>query len=77
VRIELRSLPHVVRVLVVDDGVGFAPEAAVGQPGGTRYGLTGMQARADLVGAELRIDSTPGRGTRVSITVPFSEPLRR
>ncbi|HEV7468115.1 MAG TPA: GAF domain-containing sensor histidine kinase [Candidatus Dormibacteraeota bacterium] len=76
VRIELRSLPHVVQVLVVDDGIGFAPEAVVGQPGGTRYGLTGMRARADLVGAELRIDSTPGKGTRVSITVPVSEPLR-
>ena len=42
-----------------------------------RYGLTGMQARADLVGAELRIDSKPGKGTRVSITVPVSAPLRR
>jgi two-component system, NarL family, sensor kinase len=77
VRIELRSLPRVVQVLVVDDGVGFVPEAVVGQPGGTRYGLTGMRARADLVGAELRIDSKPGKGTRVSITVPVSEPLRR
>ncbi len=62
VRIELRSLPHVVRVVVIDDGVGFVPEAVVGQPGGTRYGLTGMQARADLVGAELRIELDPGEG---------------
>jgi signal transduction histidine kinase len=76
VRIELRVLPHVVQVLVVDDGVGFVPEALVTQPGGTRYGVTGMRARADLVGAELRIDSRPRKGTRVSITVPLAEPPR-
>ncbi|HEX6491994.1 MAG TPA: GAF domain-containing sensor histidine kinase [Candidatus Dormibacteraeota bacterium] len=72
VRIELRALRNVVQVLVVDDGRGFAPEALAGATGGTRYGLTGMRARADLVGAELRIDSKPRKGTRVSITVPFS-----
>jgi signal transduction histidine kinase len=76
VRIEMRPRAHVVQVLVVDDGIGFAPEAVVGQPGGTRYGVTGMRARADLVGAELRIDSKPGKGTGVSITVPVGDALR-
>ena len=76
VRIELRSLANVVQVLVVDDGVGFVPEAVTVQPGGMRYGVTGMRARADLVGAELRIDSAPGKGARVSITVPVAEAPR-
>jgi len=76
VRIELRSLRNAVQVLVVDDGVGFGPEALAGTTGGTRYGVTGMRARADLVGAELRIDSKPRKGTRVSITVPLADPSR-
>jgi two-component system, NarL family, sensor kinase len=73
VRIELRVLRNVVQVLVVDDGCGFAPEALAGATGGTRYGVTGMRARADLVGAELRLDSKPRHGTRVSITVPLGD----
>ena len=76
VRIELRVLRNVVQVLVVDDGCGFAPEALAGATGGTRYGVTGMRARADLVGAELRIDSKPRKGTRVSITVPLGDAPR-
>jgi signal transduction histidine kinase len=32
-----------------------------------------MRARADLVGAELRLDSKPRHGTRVSITVPLGD----
>ena len=32
------------------------------------YGLVGMRERADVVGARLTIDSTPGRGTTVTVT---------
>jgi signal transduction histidine kinase len=51
---------------VADDGVGFDPGAA---PSG-HYGLVGMREHAELIGAELRVDSTPGQGTRVSVSVP-------
>jgi two-component system, NarL family, sensor kinase len=70
VRIEMRSTPRVLRVVVADDGVGFVPETVIGQPDGAHYGLTGMRARADLVGAELRIESTRRKGTTVTIVVP-------
>jgi two-component system, NarL family, sensor kinase len=72
VRIEMRSTPTALRVVVADDGVGFVPEAVVGQPGGTRYGVTGMRARADLIGAELRIESVRDRGTTVTVAVPVT-----
>ena len=48
---------------VADDGCGFDP--AVPRPG--HYGLRGMQEQAALIGADLRVDSAPGRGTRVCI----------
>jgi len=31
------------------------------------FGLAGMFERADIIGAELKFDSTPGRGTKVSL----------
>ncbi|WEY37546.1 response regulator [Paraburkholderia sp. SUR17] len=50
-----------------DDGCGFDTEA----PGkGYSYGLLGMQERARLIGAALRIDSAPGTGTVVSMIIP-------
>ena len=35
------------------------------------FGLTGMRERAALIGGELRIESAPQDGTRVSLVVPL------
>jgi signal transduction histidine kinase len=48
---------------VEDDGVGFDP-TEVGPNG---FGLVTMEERALAIGAEFRLDSTPGRGTRVEV----------
>ncbi len=54
-------------VEIGDDGVGFDPSAAFGQPG--HYGLLGMRERARLAGGALHVESAPGAGTRVVVTV--------
>ena len=51
---------------VQDDGVGFDPAAV--DP--DRYGLTGMQERAAMIGATLEVSSRPDGGTRVWCTLP-------
>lgn len=53
---------------VVDDGQGFSPADALGQPN-TGLGLLGMRERAKLAGAELNIQSKPGRGMSVTLAV--------
>jgi signal transduction histidine kinase len=50
---------------IADDGAGFRP----GSPGGG-YGLTGMRARVGQVGGTVAVDSAPGAGTTVRVTVP-------
>lgn len=54
------------RLRVSDEGSGFDP-AAVARRGGSRFGLVSMRERAAAVGAELNIDSVPGRGTTVQV----------
>ena len=49
---------------LIDNGRGFDPQAA-----STGYGMRGMQERALILGAQLKIDSTPGLGTRITITI--------
>ena len=50
-----------------DDGVGFEPEDASLRA--RRLGLTSMEERARALGARLRIDSAPGRGTTIALEV--------
>jgi signal transduction histidine kinase len=63
-----------VRVIVEDDGCGF--DATDPDPlgdGRRRLGLRGMSERAGLVGGKLQLESEPGRGTTVYLTVPISD----
>jgi len=53
-------------LVVADDGRGFARA----EPG---FGLRGMDERLALVGGSLSVSSSPGGGTRLSVTIPRSE----
>lgn len=62
------------RILVEDNGKGFSPEKldqrVETDPGG--FGLFNIRERMEGLGGVLEIDSEPGKGTRASITVPFT-----
>jgi signal transduction histidine kinase len=51
---------------VDDDGRGFDPATATG----TGQGLRNLRERAEGLGGRAEIDSTPGQGTRVRVTIP-------
>jgi signal transduction histidine kinase len=65
VEVALAATSASVELSVRDDGVGFAPGASP-----TGMGLPGMQERADIVGAALRIRGLPGSGTEVALLWP-------
>ncbi len=57
---------------IEDDGIGMTTEQI--RRGWTRHqgwGLAGIQERAALLGGTLQIDSTPGRGTRLTVRIPL------
>jgi signal transduction histidine kinase len=60
VDIEIRLQGSDLWIVVADDGLGFEPEVAA-----QGHGLAGMRERARALRAELSIESSPGRGTRV------------
>ncbi|MFV0405303.1 MAG: GAF domain-containing protein [Propioniciclava sp.] len=59
-----------VAVIVEDDGVGFDVPTERNRPSG--IGLRGLVSRAGHVGGRVRIDSTPGWGTRVRADLPYA-----
>lgn len=59
---------------VRDDGEGFElPERIEDLALSGKLGLTGMQERAQLIGAKLTIQSEPGKGTAVTAEVPVQD----
>lgn len=65
VTVVVRLTGDAARLEVTDDGRGFAPDAAA-----AGFGLLGMRERVHLVAGSVDIDSGPGAGTRLTVTVP-------
>ena len=63
-----------VTAYIEDDGIGFDP-IELTTPGESLrgLGLMGMRERVELVGGVLDIDSAPGAGTRIHISIPLLE----
>ncbi len=59
---------NVSRLTIADDGCGFDPSAWKQPAKDHGWGLMIMRERAGAVGAELSVESAPGRGTRVIVT---------
>jgi signal transduction histidine kinase len=58
--------------IVEDDGVGFTlADVLSGKDGHQGLGLFGMQERAAIIGGKLEIESAPGEGTTIYLTVPL------
>jgi signal transduction histidine kinase len=69
VRVHSERDGQIARVSVADNGRGFDPSAVPAE----RYGLRGMQERAELVGATLQIRSRDRDGTTIIVEVTTDE----
>lgn len=69
-RVYLQRLAHTVLITIEDDGVGFVqtdrdrPDARVG------LGLVSIRERATELRGTVRLESAPGRGTRLTVELP-------
>ncbi|HYS39657.1 MAG TPA: ATP-binding protein, partial [Pseudonocardiaceae bacterium] len=60
------------RLVIRDDGHGFdLPRDLSVLRADHHYGILGMQERARTIDGTLRVNSTPGRGTRIEVSVPL------
>jgi signal transduction histidine kinase len=68
VRVSVREEGDALIFAVTDDGAGFDARAAA-----QGVGFTNMNDRLGAVEGTLRVESTPGAGTRVTGTIPLQE----
>jgi signal transduction histidine kinase len=69
VRLSSRESVHgpILRLTISDNGAGFEIDA----PSAGHFGLTGMQARVEMLGGTFSIISTVGHGTGITLEVPL------
>jgi CheY-like chemotaxis protein len=61
------------RVTVSDEGAGFDPCRLLPAGDGGGFGLFSIRERIGIFGGRLEIDSAPGKGSRVALTVPLGK----
>ncbi len=67
VKIQLDMGDHLIKLVLDDNGQGMTPEAFEDEG---NLGLKLIKERAELIGGALEVDSAPGQGTRITLTVP-------
>ncbi|MCJ7706223.1 MAG: ATP-binding protein [Anaerolineales bacterium] len=86
IRLQAKPRGHAVELVITDTGSGIAPEhlnrvferfyrvegAAEGQGGRSGLGLAIAKALTEAQQGEIRLESKPGQGTRVTLTFPGS-----
>jgi two-component system, NarL family, sensor histidine kinase DegS len=71
--ISLDHLGQRLDLTIEDRGKGFHPTSNLSRPG-SGAGLPGMRERAKLIGAELAVESTPGAGTHLHLSMTLRTP---
>jgi two-component system, NarL family, sensor histidine kinase UhpB len=75
VRIAVRRRSNALSIEIQDDGRGFDPcRYRMSEPDMDRgMGLSALELRAQMIGADLKLSSQPGHGTQINLLVPIKE----
>ena len=65
--VRLDADADTIRLELADDGRGFDASRAAERG---HHGLANMRSRADALGADFGVESEPGAGTRIIVTLP-------
>jgi len=74
--IALEAAPDKAILTISDNGCGFDAAAKLSRAS-TSLGMVSMRERAESIGGRLRVESAPGRGTRVIVEAPRVPPTPR
>jgi signal transduction histidine kinase len=63
---------EVLEIALADDGWGFDPGHVASRAAGQHLGLVSMRERMTMIGGRCDVESAPGRGTTVRLSLPLS-----
>ena len=71
--LDVQRVEDLLQVDIIDDGIGFDPTTLNGARRKTgSFGLFSLRERLGPLGGRLELESSPGRGTQVSLYIPLS-----
>jgi signal transduction histidine kinase len=74
VKVSVHKVDGSIKVCVEDDGIGFDPEEARYRAARTgNFGLFSIREQLEYLGNSIDIESEPGSGTRITITVSLKD----
>jgi len=77
IAVHLEETPTAIYTMIADDGKGFDVAAVMHHYGQqSSLGMVNMRERAELVGGELIVKSTPGQGTHIIVKIPKAKAER-
>jgi signal transduction histidine kinase len=74
IRVKLEQISPRLTVTIVDDGKGFDVKQALDSVASrSSYGMVNLRERVAIANGEYTINSAPGQGTKIRVTVPLSQ----
>ena len=73
VEVRLLTTAHKLEVTVGDDGRGFDPAEIASDARKEGMGLINMRERAEILNARLSVESRPGNGCHIRLSIPLKE----
>ena len=73
VELNILEIPQGINMNIRDNGKSFQVDSMLKANAGKRLGLLGMRERVEMVGGTFRVESTPGHGTTVQVTMPSAK----
>ncbi len=70
-RVDIASVDGQLVVEVADSGPGFDPRSAVAEG---HLGLAGIRERVEILGGTFELQTAPGRGTAIRVSLPLAVP---
>jgi signal transduction histidine kinase len=71
--VSIQKLDSAICMKIKDNGKGFQTERVLHGKKKNRLGLLGMRERLEMVGGNITIESTPGKGTTIQAQVPLAD----
>ena len=73
VMVKIELLPQKILLIIKDDGKGFNLQEVLADKQREGYGLIGIRERIQILNGELVINTAPGQGTVINISMPLEE----
>lgn len=77
VNVDIQRVNNTICMEIKDNGQGFELNRVMKVGRNKRLGLIGLRERLEIIGGKFDIKSTPGKGTTITVQIPFRQDARK